>query len=165
MDESPVQPDQTTEPPKPKKKKRLTRKQAKLARERVKDPNATLSELGLKAGYTYAQGTKRALELDHVQDRMREIMAAHPDTSMKGLHKKLSEGLNATKIERHAFQGSVITENVDIDYGTRHRYLETASEWAGLAEKRVRVSGDEAAPLSLAAALDILKRAQSIPEA
>ena len=175
--ETPAPDDAITKPP---KKKRLTRKQAALARARVKEPEATLSEIGARAAYAGGPGTVlRELKKAHVQDRIRALMEAHPDTSMQGLHKKLVEGLNATKVDRHVFlkktdvfnhdtqeveetESLVVHEKVDVDYATRHRYLDTASDWVGLGEKRVRIAGDEDAPLPLLKALEILRAAQAL---
>lgn len=147
----------------PKKMKRLTRKQAKLARARVKDPEGTLTEIGLRAGYAGKQQAKRALDTEHVQDQIRRLMDANPKLTNAALTKKLAAGLDATFVK--VFQtkdGEIIESDEYEDLPTRHRYLETAAEWKGIAEKRVHVTGDAEAPLSLAAALDILRRAQAV---
>ena len=120
----------------PKKLKRLTRKQERLARARVKNPNATLAEIGIKAGYVSAKNsTWRDINKPHVKARIRELLEASPATSIIGLHKKIKEGLNATETKFFQLEGHVTETHDCIDYGTRHKYLSTALELHGATDR------------------------------
>lgn len=151
-------------------RRRLTRKQAKLARARVKDPEATLEELGKQAGYRDRTHAHRELKKEHVQQRIQDLMDAHPATTDAGLLKTLREGLQAQKTE--FFQHEVITGYVPVkdgrkivrdskgkpklrpvkelkiiakdcvDHGTRHRYLDTAVELKGHKRKKLDVTSN-----------------------
>lgn len=150
--------------PTPKKKKRLTKKQAKLARAAVRNPDDSLSELGEKTGYSDPAKVHRALALPHVQDRMQALMDLHPATSMEGLHKKLVKGLEAKETKFFAFEGSVVDEKTVDDNGTQFRYFEKAAEMRGLLEKRVRLTVDPPPPMSLAEARRLLEQAPNAIE-
>lgn len=97
----------------PKKLKKLTRKQEKLARARVKDPNASLSELAVKAGYGGAtkaasmQTAWHALQTTHVKERIKELMDRSPKLQVPSLLNKLEEGLDASKTD--LFPQEVVT--------------------------------------------------------
>lgn len=119
----------------PDEDKRLTRKQEKAARERVKDPEATLSEIGEKSGYTTPQHVTRELNKPHVQARVRELMDASEKLRVPALLKKLEEGLDANEIKFFADKGEVISERVTVDYPTRLGYLDRALELQGLKSK------------------------------
>ncbi len=126
------------------KVRKLTRKEEKLARSIVKNPNAPLSEHGDNAGYAEgchknvkAVGAWNALQREHVKARIRALMNKRKDTSLEGLHKTLSEGLKAKEVKFFQHEGKVTAKRVTVDHGTRHRYLETALELHGAREKEV----------------------------
>ena len=141
-DEQPSSP--PPEDAKPKKRKKLTRKQAALARARVKDPEATLSELGVKSAYRGGPGTvQRELSKPHVRARIQDLMESHPETSIKGLHKKIVEGLGSTFVKVFKSEDDTIIESKAYDdMPTRHRYLETALELQGLKGKALQIDPD-----------------------
>lgn len=115
---------------------KLTSKQERLAKLRVKNPNASLQVLargaGLEGGATSAW---RALNIPHVKARIRDLLEANPNLQLPALTKKLEEGLAAKEIKFFAHEGQVVSERTTVDYGTRHRYLETALELHGAKEK------------------------------
>ena len=153
-------------PTKAPKKKRIgtKRKQALLARERVKDPDATLDELSQRAHYNDRAAVQKALQLPSVQDRMQALMDLHPDTSLEGLHKKLIDGMKAKETKFFAFEGSVVDEKTVDDNGTQFRYFDKAAEMRGLLEKRVRLTVDPPPPMSLAEARRLLEQAPNVIE-
>lgn len=124
--------------PKPKK---LTRKQERLARAVVRDPQAPLSEIGRKSGYSgdsnqaVAGSAWRTLQIPHVKARIRELMELNPKLHLVELTKRLEEGLGAKETKFFAHEGVVTDKRETVDYGTRHRYLETALELHGATEK------------------------------
>ena len=121
--------------------RKLTKKQEAIARARVKDPNASLSELGKAAGYNgitkqvVAVAAWKAINTPSVKERIRQLMERHKDTSLDGLHKTLADGLKASEIKFFAHEGRVKDKRVTVDHGTRHRYLETALEMHGALDK------------------------------
>jgi hypothetical protein len=123
--------------PQDKKPRRITRKQAKLARERVKDPEATLPELAQRADYSDKSNVKRALDLPQVQQKVRELLAANPKTDLAALTKKLEEGLEATETRLFADKGVIMDERELPDYSTRHKYMETAYQLHGAKDKSI----------------------------
>ena len=125
-------------------RRRLTAQQRKLARLRVKFPDATLAELGEKAGYYDAAKTKRALDTEHVQQRVRDIMDASPALRVPSLLKKIEEGLEANVVQYFADKGKVRDKRVDRDLVTRHRYLDTALHLHGLKNKNIDVTSNGA---------------------
>lgn len=119
----------------PDENKKLTRKQEKAARERVKDPEATLSEIGQRADYDNKSNVHRELVKPHVQARVKELMDASPKLQVPALLKKLEEGLEAQEIKFFADKGEVISERVTTDFPTRLGYLDRALELQGLKNK------------------------------
>ena len=115
--------------------RKLTPKQAKLARELLKNPEATLEELGSIVGYAQPQGVYKALEKPHVQARVKELMDSSPKLQVPALLAKLEEGLDAKEIKFFADKGEVISERVTVDYPTRLGYLDRALELQGLKQK------------------------------
>jgi hypothetical protein len=110
----------------------------------VKDPTATLEELGLQAGYKSGprQHAWQAMQNPNVQAAIRELMNANPKTRLEALTKKLEEGLEATETKFFTHQEEVgrgkkkrsvfkIEQRECIDFSTRHRYLTTAYELHG----------------------------------
>lgn len=115
--------------------RKLTPKQAKLAKELLKNPEATLEELGSIVGYAQPQGVYKALEKPHVQARVKELMDSSPKLQVPALLAKLEEGLDAQEIKFFADKGEVISERVTVDYPTRLGYLDRALELQGLKQK------------------------------
>jgi len=151
--------------------KRLTKKQAKLARERVKNPDATLSELSQRSAYHDKATAARELKKPHVQERIKDLMDARPALKDDALLKKLEEGLEAGKTEFFPHEVTTGFEKVldaegkeildskgkpklravktleivtrdCIDYPTRHRYLDTALDLKGHKQKKVDVTSN-----------------------
>lgn len=149
----------------PQKKKRLTKKQAKLAKMALKNPEATLDELGELSEYSGGKtSVARALALPHVKDRMRALMDLRPKTSLPGLLTKLEEGLEAKVTKIASFEGAITDEREYDDMATRARYLEIASDWQGLSEKTVRLALDAPPPMSLAEARRLVAHSPAVIE-
>lgn len=133
---------------KPKGRRKLTRMQERLARAIVRDPDATLGEVGQAAGYAKGRGKERAAisawrasNQPHVKERIRELMNLRPATSLKGLHKTLEEGLRARETKFFAHKGKVKSTKHVVNHDTRHKYLETALELHGALEKDAKGAG------------------------
>jgi hypothetical protein len=119
---------------------KLTKKQEKLARAVVKDPGASLRDLGKRAGYEGNDTNNphvvyHTLNKPHVKARIRELMDMSPKLQIPGLLTKLEEGLDATETKFFAHQGEVVSERETIDYSTRRAYLDTALELQGVKER------------------------------
>ena len=122
-------------------KVRLTKKQELIARARVRDPNASLSELGNTAGYRGA--TKQIVAISawksvnspNVKARIRELMDQRPATSLGGLLNTLEDGLGAKRTQFFAHEGKVVSSRTTKDYATRRGYLDTALEMHGAKER------------------------------
>lgn len=124
----------------PEGKQKLTKKQERLARAVVKDPGASLRDLGKRAGYmgnavNNPHVVFKTLHLPHVKARIRELMDMSPKLQIPGLLTKLEEGLNATETRFFAHQGEVVSTRKTIDYATRRAYLDTALELHGAKER------------------------------
>ncbi len=115
--------------------RKLTPKQAKLARELLKNPEATLEELGQIVGYSDAAHVHSELEKEHVKDRVKDLMDASPKLRVPALLAKLEEGLDAQEIKFFADKGEVISERVTVDFPTRLGYLDRALDLQGLKQK------------------------------
>ena len=113
----------------------LSKQAAKLARARVQNPDAPLRELAVKTGYRGVDTVCRALNTPAVQARIRALLEASPKLRVTALTRKLAEGLDAKETKFFQYEGQVIETRDVIDYGTRHRYLETALELHGAREK------------------------------
>ncbi len=112
--------------------KRVTRQQDRLARARVKNPSATLVELGEKAGYSSASHVHRALQKPHVKDQIRELMNSNKNLRLGSLLKKLEEGLEATDLRSVRLEDSSLKAEVEIpDMAVRHKYLQDALKLHG----------------------------------
>lgn len=119
---------------KKKSRVRLTKKQQKLIKEIQKEPGASLTELGLRAGYsgkTPRQKAYRALKSKPVQQTLREAMEADPGLCRKVRLEKLKEGMAAERTQFFASDGRVIDERTTIDFPTRKSYLELADRLCG----------------------------------
>lgn len=120
--------------------KRLTKKQARIARERVKDPEASQREIGDRVGMTQPH-VARELAKPHVQARVAELMERRPKLQDSALFKKLEEGLDATETKFFQKDGHVLEEKVCVDYPTREKYLGLAFELKG--HRRPQGSSDQ----------------------
>lgn len=101
---------------------------------RLEDPNATLEDIGIQAGYsgtTPRQKAHRALKSEDVQKTLREEMEADPALCRKARLKKLREGLRASKTSYFQFNGNVTDQRRSVDYPTRKSYLELADKLCG----------------------------------
>ena len=119
----------------------LTARQERIARARVRDPNASLSELGEAAGYkgptkqVVAVSAWKAVNNPNVKARIRELMELRPATSLTGLLGTLEDGLGATRTQFFAHEGKVVSSRKTNDYATRRGYLDTALELQGAKER------------------------------
>lgn len=128
-------------PKMPGAKQHLSARQERLARARVRDPNATLYELGDAAGYkgpsksVVSVSAWRAVNNPNVKARIRELMELRPATQLGGLLNTLEDGLQATETKYFSHQGKVVDKRVTTDYATRKGYLDTALELHGAKER------------------------------
>lgn len=113
----------------------ITRRQRAIARAKVKNPDATLKELAEAAGYNNESAAWAALRSDKVKARIRLLLESSPKLKVAALTKKLADGLEATETKFFQHEGEVTDEREVVDFGTRHRYLETALELHGAREK------------------------------
>lgn len=122
-------------------KQKLTRRQELIARARVRDPHASLSELGNAAGYkgvskqNIAISAWKAVNNPNVKARIRELMDLRPATRLDGLLNTLEDGLKADRTQFFAHEGKVISKRTTKDYATRRGYLDTALEMQGAKER------------------------------
>lgn len=130
--------------------RRLTRKQRKLVRAKVLDPDATMRELGEVSGYTSVQHVARELAKPHVQDEVRSLLNERPKLRLGSLLLKLEEGLDATEIRslKVSESGGLKADAEVVDHSVRHKYLETALELHGA--KKGKDEGAAAGPLNIA---------------
>lgn len=116
--------------------RRLRKKERRLVRARVADPDATLEEIGAQAGYVQPRKDAwRALQREPVKVAVRELMNKSEKLQLPTLLKKLEEGLEARETKFFADKGKVRETRDVIDYGIRHRYLDTALEMHGVKDK------------------------------
>ena len=113
----------------------ISKQANRLAKARVKHPEASLKELAVESGYSGADTVCRALNSEPVKARIRELLEASPKLRVKALTRKLAEGLEATETKFFQHEGVVTDQRETVDYATRHRYLETAFELHGAREK------------------------------
>lgn len=106
---------------------RLTPKQRKAIQVIARDPDATLSEIGVKAGYTSPQHVVRAL----ASPAVKAVMETDKRLKARALVRKLAEGLDAKETKFFSDKGIVTDKRDFIDYQTRHKYLETALRLRG----------------------------------
>ena len=129
------------------RRKKITPTALKVIEAVVRNPDATQKELGEAAGLSRV-GARAVLHRESTQELMRELMEAHPQLRRTALIEKLAEGVNATRVERFAKDGRVLTEKEDIDFRTRGFYLSLACEINGAkAPQKVELSGPNGAPL------------------
>lgn len=129
-----------------KSKVRITKKQAALVKAAVADPNATLAEIGRKAGYkgddnSASAAASRALKSANVVDAFRAAMDKRPKLQHAALLKKLEEGLEATATKFFAHEGHVVDQEETTDFQARHSYLTLAAKLRGLGADKVELTG------------------------
>ena len=138
-------------PPKPPKAtKKLTRKQGKLVRAVVAEPEATLKELALKSTYQHEQTVHGELQKPHVQAGIVELMNQSPKLQMPSLLKKLEDGLDAVDaypVTTGRGEDKVFELKEVPNFSVRHKYLETALELQGAMNKD---NSSVAGPLNIA---------------
>ena len=117
-------------------RQRLTRKQRALVKAKVKDPTASLSKLGVEAGYTSAQHTHRALNAPVVQNelaKVRSLMDEREKLSLGALLTHIEDGLETTEIKALKLEGSKVTVKTEVkDMKTRGAWWDRAMELRGL---------------------------------
>ena len=134
--------------------KRLTRKQKRLVRERVLDPDATLHEIGARAGYTQPrQHAFRELAKPHVKAEVIRLMDERPKLRLGALLSKLEEGLEATTIRSLKVDGTnFAVESEVVDHAVRHKYLETGLKMRGALGNEI-TDGAPVGPINIAVIL------------
>lgn len=141
-------------------KVRITKKQAALVKAAVADPDATLAEIGRKAGYEgddtcTSTSAARALKSANVQETFRAAMAKRKKLSHEALLKKLEEGLEATTTKLFAHEGHIVDQEELVDYQTRGTYLALAAKLNGASAERVEMTG--------AGGKDLIPAAEPLP--
>lgn len=143
--------------PAPRKRKRLTPQQRKIARLRVKHPDETQSEIAARVP-TSREVVAETIAKPHVQDRIRELMDANPKLTDEALTKKLASKIEAKETKFFQHEGRVMETRDVVDHGTQLKALEMAFELKGAMEKRIRVTQDPQPPMSLEATVAICLR-------
>lgn len=115
--------------------RRLTLRQARIARARVKYPYDSQRKLGDRLGIKQPR-LARELAKPHVARKIIELMDQHPLTTAPGLLKTLRDGLVAKETKVFAHEGVIIDKIHLVDHKTRHSFLETALELRGLKNKQ-----------------------------
>ncbi len=135
--------------------RRLTKKQAAIARERVKHPSATQQEIGDKLGTKRAH-VARELAKPHVQESIREALDKEPRLRVKAVVKKLADKTTA-KSEKPFLgkDGEIIYSKPLDDHNIQLRATELALELRGNLKKSLDItSGGE--PLQPTMAITII---------
>ena len=118
-----------------KDKHRLTPHQRRVVEAKIRKPEATLKEVGVRAGYrsSPAQHAHQALKSPHVQTRLAELMEKHPRQELKfeRLLHTLADGLGATEIKVFQDKGKIVESPPYVDHDARHAYLRTAFQLRG----------------------------------
>ena len=126
------------------RRKRLTPQQKKLVRAVVLEPNASLSDLGVKAGYSSPQHVHRALKAPGVvsaREKVQGLMEEREKLSLGALLSKIEDGLEATEIRGVKLDGTDIKVSTEVkDFYARHKYLETALELHGAINEKTNVA-------------------------
>ena len=107
-----------------KDKHRLTPHQRRVVEAKIRRPEASLREIGTRAGYTHSprQHAYAALRTPHVQTRLAELMEKHPRQELKfeRLLHTLADGLGATEIKVFQDKGRIIESPPYVDHDARH---------------------------------------------
>ena len=135
--------------------RRLTKKQAAIARERVKNPEATQTEIGSKVGVR-RQRVQKFLAQPHVQESIREALEKEPRLRVKALARKIADKTTAKSVK--VFQtkdGEIIYSEPLEDHNIQLRAAELAFELRGNLKKSLDItSGGE--PLQPTMAITII---------
>ena len=104
-----------------------------MALERVKDPTATLDEIGRRAGYKSSPRQKAwdALQDKGVKNEVERLMDKEEGLRMPSLLKKLNEGLDAKDTKFFQEKGVVKDTRDVVAWGERRQYLGMALELRG----------------------------------
>lgn len=117
-------------------RRRLTKKQKRLVKAMVLDPNATLDELGQSSDYHDKANVSRALKAPAVVDALakcRELMDQREKLTLGALLTHLEDGLEATDIRSLKVEGEKFKVSAEVkDFPTRHKYLTSAFKLRGL---------------------------------
>ena len=108
----------------------LTRRQKEIVDARVSDPLATHAELGKKVGIQ-RQNISAALRKPHIKQAIIELMDATPKLRNEALLRKVEQGLDAHETKFFAHEGEIVSTRKTVDFGTRHKYLDTALRLRG----------------------------------
>lgn len=116
------------EKPRKERRRRLTPKQQKLVKERLKNPNASLSELALQSHYTARQTVHATLNKPQVAATIQEAIAARQELSKNSLAEIIVQGIQATKKSWH---GQELTEKEQPDFLERRQMTELVLKLTG----------------------------------
>ena len=114
-------------------------KERKLAKEVVADPDRTLGQLGVAAGYCPASAQSsawRALQREDVKETIRDLMDKREKLRDPALLTKMEEGLEASR------KGQA-------DFGIRHKYLETVLKVKGHLSPDIQVTLNQFSPAAI----------------
>lgn len=139
-------------------KKRLTPIQQKLVELLAENPNLTLEEAGVQAGYKSSprQHAHATLKNSNVNAVWRELMDKDPRLQDRALLDKLAQGLEAEKTQFFAEKGEVKDERTCVDFPTRGTYLDLAAKIkGGLAPARQELTGANGEPLDFGGGADL----------
>lgn len=156
--------------PKGRLPKRITKRQRRILRARLKHPNESQKDLGSRLGMPPSNISKE-LSKPHVKAKLLDLMDARPALQDEALLTKLEEGLSAGKTEffpheittgyekvlddggnpildakgkpkmRAVKKLEIVTRDC-VDFPTRHRYLDTALELKGHKRKKVDLTSN-----------------------
>lgn len=136
------------------KKPKMTPKQAKLLKVTVLNPEATLEERALQAGYSGRQQAYRALKAPAVVsalEKCRALMAERENLSLGKMLDHLEEGLKATTIRSLKVEGTKFAvESEVVDHVTRHKWWESAMEIHGVTRSEEAVGPGHGGALNIA---------------
>ncbi len=141
--------DDSTQPPKgrPKRFRRLTKRQDKAIKYLAEHPTASLQDAGMVAGYKESNAgasVASALRSPNVQEVLADMMEKDPTLCNSALLVKLREGLESNKKTYFADRnGNITEEKTDDDQPTRKEYLKLAFQVKGALINKQEISGGE----------------------
>jgi len=128
------------------RKRRLSERQRKLAEYLVENPDCTLKDAGLAAGYENknpAASAYNALTRKSVQERIAELMDKDPELRDPALLERLKHGLDSKKKTYGIEKGQILDERTDEDMPTRQQYLKLAFQLKGALVNKQEISGGD----------------------
>jgi len=134
---------------KPKRKRKLTLMQRKLAKAAAQTGN--ISEAGRLAGYSHATAAHRAMKA--IEPKLVGIMEKHGLTDTFLVEKCLRPGLEAMETKFFAHEGEVVTERDVVAWEPRKAFLDMAFKLKGAYPKNG--NSDHVAPIGVAVHLVI----------